>query len=80
MFSVDSATMVMKHKWVEFNGITYVGPCYLVTTTAVEPEWFSDLPFSQDDRLAVRSDGSLRQPRMKEAPDAAHARIWSQSN
>ncbi|KAM0228905.1 hypothetical protein ACHAP5_011821 [Fusarium lateritium] len=55
MFSVDGATMVTKHKWVAFNDITYVGPCYLVTTTAVEPEWFSDLPFSRmiDSRLGA---------------------------
>lgn len=41
MLSVDSAMVGMKHKWVVFNDITYVGRCYLGTTTAVEPEWFA---------------------------------------
>lgn len=41
MLSADSAMVGMKHKWVVFNDISYVGSCILGTTTAVEPEWFA---------------------------------------
>lgn len=98
MLSPESAMVGMKHKWVVFNNISYVGPIILGTTTAVEPEWIAvsytssfirytiliafvqDLPFFQDDKLAVRGDGTLRQPQVKEALDAARARVQLKSN
>ncbi|CAJ0553646.1 Ff.00g121580.m01.CDS01 [Fusarium sp. VM40] len=67
MLSADSGMVGMKHKWVVFNDIIYVGSCYLGTATAVKSEWFADLPFFQDDRLAIRGDGTPRQPQVKEA-------------
>ncbi|KAI6772436.1 hypothetical protein HG530_003394 [Fusarium avenaceum] len=67
MLSADSGMVGMKHKWVVFNDVIYVGSCYLGTATAVKPEWFADLPFFQDDRLAIRGDGTPRQPQVKEA-------------
>ncbi|RTE72017.1 hypothetical protein BHE90_013572 [Fusarium euwallaceae] len=76
----DSALVGIKHEWVVFDKFIHSGwHQYLQTATAIKPEWVIDLPYFQDDKLAVKRSGVLRQPYVKASLDQAREKAASTS-
>ncbi|RSL61931.1 hypothetical protein CEP54_006039 [Fusarium duplospermum] len=68
----DSALVGIKHEWVVFDRFVHSGwHQHLHTVTAIKPEWVMDLPYFQDEMLAVKRSGVLRQPYVKASLDQA---------
>lgn len=62
-------------EWVVYNTLSLSGrKVYLETVTPIDAEWLLDLPYFNEERLPLRGDGTLRQPKVKASLDAARAR------
>ncbi|KAI8681206.1 hypothetical protein NCS55_00371100 [Fusarium keratoplasticum] len=75
---LGSSLVGIKHEWVVFSKFAHTGSKqYLQTVTAIKPEWIIDLPYFQDDKLARKRNGVLRQPYIKEPLDQAREKAAS---
>ncbi|KAI8721795.1 hypothetical protein NCS52_00322000 [Fusarium sp. LHS14.1] len=69
---MDSVLVGSKAELVVFDKFVYTGwQQHLHTVTAIKPEWVMDLPYFQDDHLARKRSGVLRQPYVKASLDRA---------
>ncbi|CAG9973985.1 unnamed protein product [Clonostachys byssicola] len=63
-------------EWIVYHRFSATGTkVYFEIATAIDAEWLVDLPNFQENQLALKKDGSLRQPKVKNSLDAAKARI-----
>jgi pre-mRNA-splicing factor ATP-dependent RNA helicase DHX15/PRP43 len=77
LISPDSSLVKQNPEWVIYHKFFHANKQYLVTVTAIEADWLIDLPYFQDDRLAVKRNSAeriLRQPYVKESLDKARKR------
>ncbi|CAH0016620.1 unnamed protein product [Clonostachys rhizophaga] len=64
------------YEWIVYTRFSVTGrKIYFENATAIDAEWLVDLPNFQENQLALKKDGRLRQPKVKESLDAAKARI-----